>query len=186
MKYIGNYFHWIDPNWEKDLLLIEGDVIPHPNGADKDDTFDNTKPPWKGTDPRHGLETWEYMPRCVTYRKHNFANGPTELPFDIDCDGWTWFFVKIYPGHAQPIHQDYFDNPPLPTGAKSVEINRFWIPLQNYKRGHILLYEDTLIANYKAGDVFQYQDPTHWHAGANMGHTTRLTCNLDTWKYIYQ
>jgi hypothetical protein len=108
------------------------------------------------------------------------------MPFEVDYDDWEYTFIKWKPGMGQPVHQDYNikDLGDYP-GAKSIEIDRYWMPLTDWDNGHVFLIEDEIITNYKKGDVFKYNDPMAWHTGGNMGHTLRLTCNLTTWKVIY-
>ena len=48
-----------------------------------------------------------------------------------------------------------------------------WIPLQDYKRGHILLYEDKLIDEYTAGKAYIF--PKKEHAVANMSYEPKLS-----------
>lgn len=184
-NYLGNYKNWIDSSWIEYMKNNQGELTPKSNGIDVDDVYDNSQPPWIGCDPDHGLETRDFQVRCITYRKNNFGGGPRNLPFDLDCDGWDWFFVKIPPGKGQPVHRDKLAIPNIPNNVKDIIFYRFWVPLEDYRRGHIFFYEDQIITGYKAGDIFQYANVDDWHSGANMGHSTRYTCNIDAWKFIF-
>jgi len=52
--------------------------------------------------------------------------------------------------------------------------NRYWMPLQDYTAGHVFIYKDKMIADYKAGDVYQFDNETDTHGAANIGHTSRI------------
>lgn len=57
---------------------------------------------------------------------------------------------------------------------KNNKCRRFWIPLQDYESGHILVMEDELVSNYRKGDVFEFDSPLDYHGSANIGMSTRL------------
>jgi hypothetical protein len=50
-----------------------------------------------------------------------------------------------------------------------------WLDWQD---GHILVYENTMVADYKAGDTFVFPDPFGVHGAANIGLTTRITFQI--------
>jgi len=52
---------------------------------------------------------------------------------------------------------------------------RYWIPLQDYHSGHVFIYNDKLMTDYKKGDVFVFLDSYDVHGAANIGHQTRLS-----------
>lgn len=185
LTYIGNYAQWIKQEWIDYLLNNDGDFLPRKPGEGCEDWYGD-EPPWKGEDSEHGLETWEYKVVSQSYKYDILPWAPETIPFDVgyDYDGWEWFFLKILPSQGQPVHKDYPIDPDAP-GSKGIHVDRFWMPLQDYKQGHIFWYEDQIISDYKMGDVFKYDHPQDWHSGANMGHSTRLTCNITTWKYQY-
>lgn len=190
LEYLGNYSHWIKQEWIDYLMANEGYGLPRDakydqaeDGAGLMEACIENKAP-DGTLINDGDEAWD--PQCVcciSYKEKNLPFNPG-LPIDIKCDGFEWFFLKLTPGMVQPIHQDqsvmgrkYVDGIAIP----DPNVKRYWMPLQDYARGHLFVYNDELIVNYKKGDLFLHQDETAWHGGGNMGHSTRLTFNFTVW-----
>jgi hypothetical protein len=56
------------------------------------------------------------------------------------------------------------------------------MPLTDYQPGHIFIYRNTFINNYKAGDLYKYDISTEIHGAANIGHTVRII--LQVTEYI--
>jgi hypothetical protein len=56
------------------------------------------------------------------------------------------------------------------------------MPFQDYKPGHIFMYENQVITNYKAGDVWEYTDSGALHGAANIGHTPRIVLQISTYE----
>jgi hypothetical protein len=50
--------------------------------------------------------------------------------------------------------------------------------LQDYHPGHIFVYKDEMITNYKKGDVYAYTSSTDLHGAANIGHIPRLVLQI--------
>ena len=44
--------------------------------------------------------------------------------------------------------------------------------------GHVLIVEDELYYNAKAGDVFKWPDRNAWHAGSNCGQRPKYIFNF--------
>jgi hypothetical protein len=83
-----------------------------------------------------------------------------------------WWIVKVSPGQIQPIHID----PHLTTAVNPLRYTMF---LQDWQPGHIFIYgTDSMIENYKKGDVFLWEDPMMEHAVANIGYETRYTVQI--------
>lgn len=157
MKYLGNYSHWIDPLWEHKILTIRGQARP------------------KDWPPLNSAEQEEYK----TYTDAGYDLNATnwwvyeEKDMNISINPpWTnrpihWWFVKMTPGQFMPVHRD--------PHAVDKPCERYWMPLQDYQPGHIFLYEDKIISNYLAGDVFMFDNPTAMHGSANIGHCDRIS-----------
>jgi hypothetical protein len=79
----------------------------------------------------------------------------------------------MMPGNFMPMHKD-------PHTMYEKNSRRFWMPLQDWAQGHIFVYEDEVITNYKAGDVYMYQDAQALHGAANIGLTPRLVLQFST------
>jgi hypothetical protein len=58
------------------------------------------------------------------------------------------------------------------------QCNRYWIPLQGYESGHLFIYKNQLITNYKAFDVFKYDHEHDAHGAANIGHSPRIVLQV--------
>jgi hypothetical protein len=82
-----------------------------------------------------------------------------------------WWIVKLGPGQIQPMHID-----PHLTGA--INPVRYTMFLQDWQPGHIFVYHDEMISNYKAGDVYEWDDPMVEHGVANIGYETRYTVQI--------
>jgi hypothetical protein len=76
----------------------------------------------------------------------------------------------MYPGQFTPMHRD----------PHTIDINckRYWIPLQDYELGHIFIYKDQIITNYKKGDVYTYDDANEIHGAVNLGFTPRVILQI--------
>lgn len=119
------------------------------------------------------------------YYSQGFTESPTVKGFHIN----RWWISRIDTGCMLPYHIDAYsdqwsqhmfsrgDSQILETISANLlpadEEIVFWIPLQNYKRGHILLYEDMLINEYTAGKAYVF--PKKEHAVANMSFEPKLS-----------
>jgi hypothetical protein len=156
MKYIGNYSHWIDPNWENIILSKDGQARPRD---------------WP---PASAIESAEYAKYDQAGYDLSAVNWWVYEQRDINVDivpQWTtgkihWWFTKMAPGQYMPVHTD--------PHAHDDKCNRYWVPLQDYQLGHIFLYKDQMISNYKKGDVYMFDNERDIHGAANIGHTTRI------------
>mgnify|MGYP003644617455 FL=1 len=80
------------------------------------------------------------------------------------------------PGTFTSPHYDYYGIAKRVYNADDeTEYKRLWIPCMDYKFGHVLcIGDDTIIANYKAGDVYEFPKAII-HSASNMGiHTRRV------------
>jgi hypothetical protein len=55
---------------------------------------------------------------------------------------------------------------------------RYTMFLQDWEPGHIFAYDDKMLSNYKAGDLYEWSDPECIHGPANIGYNTRLTLQI--------
>ena len=91
------------------------------------------------------------LPKLTKTRKYNY-----------------WWFVILRPGEFQAMHID----------PKLTEVRdplRYTIFLQDWEPGHIFVYDDKILTNYKAGDMYEWNDPMTIHGPANIGFNTRYT-----------
>ena len=156
MIYIGNYIDWVDPKWRKLVLSIDGQARPRD---------------WP---PETAVESAEYRRAQEAGYDLTAVNWwvyeKQDLNLDINptwCQGKTnWWITKLLPGQFMPMHTDPF------THYQSCK--RYWVPLQDFLPGHLFVYGNELIKDYKAGDVFEYYDSRDPHGAANIGHTPRV------------
>lgn len=167
--YLGNYADWIKDEWITYLLNNNGKPLPK---AIPEDKVKSTC--FVGQDDFHGREEWNFKDTvCYSYKEEEFPFKIT-LPAVEDYTDCEWWFVKYNVGKVQPVHQDL----PIEEG---LNVNRYWMPIQDFKEGHIFWYEDEQVSHYKKGDLFKFHKSDAWHAGGNMGHHTRLVFNFTTW-----
>ena len=156
MKFLGNYRSWVDPVWRDLVLNSIGQARPRD---------------WP---PINAVESAEYH----RYKKagyylnavHWWVYEEKDLKLQINppwCTGKIhWWITKLYPGQFMPMHSD--------PHTHDKECKRYWIPLQDYEPGHILIYKDNLMTNYTLGDVYAYELSQDLHGAANIGHTPRV------------
>lgn len=156
MKFVGNFFKWIDPLWEHLVLTRKGQARPRDWPASssiesaeyaryKEAGYDLTAVNW-----------WVYEERDL-----NISINPPWTTGEVH-----WWITKLMPGQFMPIHTD--------PHTYDRECNRYWVPLQDYQPGHIFMYNDQVITKYQAGDVYQYYSSIDAHGAANIGHVPRI------------
>jgi hypothetical protein len=160
MIYINNYAEWIDAEWVYKVLTQPGYARPRD---------------WK---PAYEHESLEYTKAANAGYKlddvHFWLYEESNLAVKI-VPPWIkgkyhWWITKMYPGQFTPMHSD-----PHTVGEKCV---RYWMPLLDSDPGHVFLYKDTAIVNYKAGDLYQYEHAQDVHGAANIGHTPRIVLQV--------
>ena len=165
MKYIGNFKNWIDPTWLEEVLANSG-----------------TARPKEGKRPDSPEEELEYAKaRTAGYKDEDtffYMFDKNNTSFNIDppfIQGeFHWWITKMLPGNFMPVHVD-------PHTQYQRNSKRYWMPWQDYQPGHLFLYEDTVITNYKAGDVYVYEDSAALHGASNIGHTPRIVLQISSY-----
>jgi hypothetical protein len=97
-----------------------------------------------------------------------------ELPFTPTGNTVEWWLAKINPAKTFPWHTDAFK-------AEASNFRRFWISIQDFTPGHVFVYDDKILAPYKAGDIFEFTDPRVWHAAANLAYKPKITLQIVTY-----
>ena len=169
MNYIGNYADWITPELMNHLQTHTGDNTPvwQPDR-------------WQG---HPLLDQFREMARPgFSHKNHDFHQFNNKSK---DMEGFNvvlpdlpetrthcfWWFVKLLPGQMQAMHID----PHLVEVKNPVRYTMF---LQDFEPGHIFVYDDKMISNYKAGDVYEWSDPMIVHGVVNIGYNTRYTLQV--------
>jgi hypothetical protein len=155
MKYIGNYADWIDSDWLPYILDTDG--FPRPSGGNNPDVEEFRQAEKAG----YSLDTTMWY----IYEPHDF---PFTVSSPIDTDKrFAFWFIKMKPGQFMPMHRD-------PVSSFKNNVERYWFPLQDYEQGHVFIYEDSLFTDYKAGDLFKYDNPNAIHGACNIGWSPRV------------
>ena len=170
MKYIGNFINWID----------EQHIIEHLTSCQGDRTPVWQPDRWSGNPT---LEKFTEMARPgYSDNKHFFhqmnPNSKEMQSFKFTLPevpeqrkNINWWFVMLYAGEFQAMHID-----PQLTEVKNFV--RYTMFLQDWEPGHIFVWDDKYISNYKAGDMYEWSDPMTVHGPANIGYHTRYTLQI--------
>lgn len=160
MKFLGNFKDWISPETLTVILETPGEQRPgneiNPKSQQQYDEFQSSFD-MKGA-------TWSFY-----YDEHTGIRH-LELPFPIK-GSYKWWFVKINPGCVFPLHVDTFED-------DSDTVRRLWIPCQDYIPGHVFIYKDNMIKDYKAFDVFEFDDPTALHGSSNISNIPKISLQI--------
>jgi hypothetical protein len=169
MKFVGNYKNWITPELMNHLKSHEGDHTP---------VWQPER--WQGhpvLDEYREKARWCYSKNTPMFHQFNarsidmqeFKVVLPELP--ESRAQLQWWFVKLYPGEMQAMHVD----PHLLSVSNPVRYTMF---LEDFVPGHIFVYDDKLMSNYKAGDMYEWSDPMIVHGVSNISYTTRYTLQI--------
>lgn len=168
MKYIGNYSNWLNPNWLNELVVSSG--IGRPQNGKRPDSPEEEREYAKARAAGYKDDAVYFW----MFDKDNVSFDLPQPPF-IENAKFHWWITKMLPGNFMPVHID-------PHTEYEKNSKRYWIPFQDWEPGHIFVYEDQVITNYKAGDVWCYENSTALHGAANIGHTTRIILQISTYE----
>lgn len=169
MNYIGNFSSWITPNLMEHLKTHDGDTayVWQPDRWSGHPLLEEYK---EKARPGYAHKNHDFQQFNITSK--DMKDFPIVLPALPEKRSRTfWWFVKLNPGQMQAMHID----PHLVEVKNPVRYTMF---LQDYEPGHIFVYEDKMMSNYKAGDVFEWSDPMIVHGVTNIGYTTRYTLQI--------
>lgn len=164
LKFICNVGDWLKEDWITEALICEGSRAPV-------DLFQKEKQELhkedlKAIESGYSLDAFYYTLIEKQHLKFNMPQIPG-LP-----DGEVhWWLTKMSPGQFMPVHRD-----PRITTIKNIE--RYWMPWTDWDYGHIFCYENTVVTDYRRGDLFLMEDPDAMHGAANIGSTMRITLNI--------
>jgi hypothetical protein len=162
LNYVGNYTDWIDNSWINEILNGKG--ILKPDYSEVLTEYEKSEfDKCVAAGYKMSYTMWEvFQERHVTF-------NITEVPWAPNIQ-INWWITKMLPGQFMPLHRD--------PHTMYIKSKRYWVPLQDYEPGHIFMYKDSVITNYKKGDVYCYQDATDIHGAANIGHTPRIVLQV--------
>ena len=162
MIYIGNYASWVQDEWVDYLLQNNG--TPRPKTTSENPDSEEFR---IATSAGYDLtQTYWYF-----YNENN-KNFPFEIELPIEHRrSFRWWFNKTNPGMFMPMHRD-------PHASEEINCNRYWMSLQDYVPGHVFIYNNQLLTNYKKGDIWMYDNAQDVHGSCNIGYTPRLIFNF--------
>ena len=167
MIYVGNFKEWLDQNIINTILTTSGDRRPDPTTYNETADLQNL---WKQANYSPNRISWE-----MYYESHL---GKFLPPFTIDGEYEHWF-CKMNPGDMLPLHDDRFEGKKMQDIIDSGKtINRYWLACQDMLPGHVFAYEDVLVDNYKAGDMFKFTVPNALHGSCNIGLVPKISYQL--------
>lgn len=169
MIYIGNFKYLITVELMDYLTTHSGDTVP---------VWQPDK--WQG----HPMldEARERARSGYSHRSHDFQqfNSKTEGMINVDLPEIEgddriklWWIVKLLPGQMQSMHFD-------PHLVECVNPKRYTMFLQDWQPGHIFTWDNKMLGEYKAGDMYEWRDPMCYHGVVNIGYETRYTLQITT------
>jgi hypothetical protein len=163
MEYIGNYANIVQQDWIDFLMANKGQLLPDRRECLLPEFDDQNVKIFKSWTPMNMPNWWKFEVQDL----------PFTIPWPVDLGKKVdWWIIKMEPGQCIPLHID--QNPPENT-------LRYILMLQDYEPGHILLWDDSLVRDYKRGDFFKVKDVNSSHGGSNISNTTRLLAYLTVW-----
>lgn len=163
MQYVGNYADIIKQEWIDFLLANEGQLLP--------DDRECLRADWH---PENATmyQMWDVKNRAYWY-KFEVQDMPFTIPWPVELtDKIDWWVVKQLPGQCVPIHYDPNDEE---------YTTRYILMLQDYIPGHMLLWDDVLIRDYKKGDLYKVNNVNSYHGSSNISNDPRIIAHLTVW-----
>jgi hypothetical protein len=159
MNFLGN-FNFIQDSWIQEVLNTDGQARPRDWPASSAvESAEYQRAAEAGYD-LNAVHWWVYEKQNVSF----------DIALPWTTESYHWWITKLYPGQFMPVHTD--------PHTHERPCKRYWVPMQDYHPGHIFLYKDSIIVNYKKGDVYAYHQEQDMHGAANIGHTPRLVLQV--------
>ena len=99
-----------------------------------------------------------------------YEKSDLNVNLNLPITQFHWWITKLYPGQFMPMHTD--------PHTHEQPCIRYWIPLQDYEPGHLFIYKNDLIKDYRAFDAYSYKHSHDIHGAANIGHTPRVVLQV--------
>jgi hypothetical protein len=176
LKYIGNFIDKVPAGLIETLLAEDGEITP---------VYQPDK--WQGSIEIEAalkqVEDAGYP--ALDYSFHQYTDNTVCMqPFVNDLKWLSltnivpkqfnqhhWWIVKYNPGDMQPMHVD-------PHVRNASECMRYTMMLTDFAEGHILTHDDFMLTDYKAGDLFLWEDYYCYHGAVNIGYTPRISLQV--------
>ena len=157
MRYITN----IKPYISNELVQF---MLTH-LGIRKPDTVSDYQKPildkWIDADIDINKVGWEF------FNSENLVDH-IDLPFT--SGNVNWWFSKLNPGDMFPFHVD--------TYPQQTQTERYWVACQDHMPGHVFMCGDKVLTDYRAGDMFLFEEHDTWHGACNLGFTPKLSLQI--------
>lgn len=190
MNYVGNEANWITDDLMTLLASNTGSPVPiwDPHrwrGHPLLEKINNLGTAWFGnTIPNQYFHV--FNSRYKACNGYNFKLPTLIKPQECIA----WWFVKLNPGELQLMHYDmhplgvfHQDNnfSKVESTANLVNPKRYTMYLQDWEPGHVFVYDDKMNVNYKAGDIYEWNDPETLHGIVNLSFKPRYTLQITMW-----
>lgn len=170
MNYVGNYIDWIKKHEIINMLdSKEGDITPvwQPDRWGGNALLEKFKELARPGYSNNKIFFHQLNAKSIEMKDYSFVYP--ELP--NKRKNKFWWFVKLLPGEMQTMHID----PHLVEVESPVRYTMF---LQDWEPGHIFTYDNKMLSDYHAGDVYEWNDPMTLHGVVNIGYNTRYTLQI--------
>ena len=161
MKFIGNFSNWIKQEWVDEVLKNNGWTVPRDLAKDPQVQLNNDEQKWFTS----GYKMSDHFFSAFYKSDCSFNIEPPWSP-----QSWDWWIVKMMPGQFIPVHGDL-------AMATRKNAKSYWMPWQDWESGHVFMYQDKTITNYKKGDVYE-DDASVVHCAINIGVAPRIVLQV--------
>lgn len=170
MIYLGNYKDYVTTELMYHLETHDGETVPvwQPDRWSGDTRLEKIREL-----ARHGYSNGKHNFQQFNSKSKDMENFVLTLPPIFNNKNFVWWIIKLYPGQMQSMHFD-----PHLIDCKNPQ--RFTLFLQDFQPGHIFVWDNQIISDYKSGDLFQWSDPMCYHGCVNIGYETRYTLQITT------
>jgi hypothetical protein len=160
MNYIGNYKSWLD---DTVISLIRNGTGERRPKISNEGYQDQTLEKWKIAGYDLSKLGWEFF-----YNEH-IGRDHIDLPINPGTKKYKWWFSKLNPGDFFPMHVDHFKT--------ETNVVRYWMACEDYKLGHVFVYDDGVLQKYQAGDLYEFP-MSMWHGAANLGFEPKISFQM--------
>jgi len=166
MKFVGNYADWVDPSWIEFVMTNKGygrpSEGPQPNSPEMEAEYARVR-------------AAGYKDDSIMFWMFDKNNCDLDIIPPFVQGSFHWWITKMLPGNFMPMHVD-------PHTQYEKNSLRYWIPLTDWAPGHIFMYENQVITDYKLGDVWKYTESGALHGAANIGFLPRIVLQISTYE----
>lgn len=175
MEFIANYKDWVTDELMSHLINHTGDTVnvwqPHrwQGHPVLDDARERAREGYSS-----GLHTFQqFNPRSEDMSSYKI--DLPKIPGEDDSRIFLWWFIKLLPGQMQAMHID-----PHLLELEKKNPRRYSLFLEDFKPGHIFVWDTFIKSDYKAGDLYMWNDPMCYHGCVNIAFEPRYTLQITT------